>query len=101
MEDSKLLEYVLSLEHSVGRAKAVFFESIGYTRDEYEELRAGILDVLPYVEGHFVKKNPDDADNWEATVSIRRRDRDGTAEICTVWEVRNDRPTRLITAYPA
>jgi len=101
IEDSKLLEYALSLEHSVGRAKAVFFQSIGYTRDEYEDLKAGILEVLPYVEGRFVKKNPDDADNWEAIISIRRRDKDGTADICTVWEVREDRPTRLITVYPA
>ncbi len=101
IEDSKLLEYVLSLEHSVGRAKAVFFQSIGYTRDEYEDLKVGILEVLPYVEGRFVKKNPDDADNWEATITIRRRDKDGGADICTVWEVREDRPTRLITVYPA
>ena len=64
IEDSKLLEDVLSLEHSVGRAKAVFFQSIGYTRADYEELKAGILDVLPYVGGRFVKENPDSADNW-------------------------------------
>ena len=101
IEDSKLLEYALSLEHSVGRAKAVFFQSIGYTRDEYEDLKVGILEVLPYVEGRFVKKNPDDADNWEAIISIRRRDKHGTAGICTVWEVREGRPTRLITVYPA
>ena len=101
IDDSKLLEYALSLEHSVGRAKAVFFQSIGYTRDEYEELKYGILEVLPYVEGRFIKKNPDDADNWEAIITIRRRDKDGTADICIVWEVREERPTRLITVYPA
>jgi len=77
IEDSKLLEYALSLEHSVGRAKALFFQSIGYGRDDYEELRRGVLDVLPYVEGRFVKENPDHADNWEAIITIRRRDKDG------------------------
>lgn len=101
IEDSKLLEYALSLEHSVGRGKALFFQSIGYTRDDHEELKYAILDVLPYVEGRFVKENPDHADNWEATITIRRRDKDGSADICTVWEVREDRPTRLITVYPA
>ena len=92
---------MLSLEHSVRRAKALSFQSIGYTRSDYEELKAGILGVLPYVGGRFVKENPDSADNWEAIIEIRRRDRDGTAAICTVWEVRGDRPTRLITVYPA
>jgi hypothetical protein len=101
VEDSKLLDYALSLEHEVGRRKARFFHAIGYWRDDYEEFKFAILEALPYVEGRFVKKNPDDADNWEAIITIRRRDRDGTADICTVWEVREGRPTRLITVYPA
>lgn len=101
IEDSKLLEYALSLEHSVGRAKAVFFESIGYTRDEYEVLKEAILVALPLVPGRFVKENPDRADNWEAVITIGRLDTDGTVDICTVWEVRSGRATRLITVYPA
>jgi hypothetical protein len=101
IEDAKLLDYALSLEHEVGRGKALFFNSIGYSRDDYEELKLAFLEALPHVEGRFVKKNPDDADNWEATITIRRRDKDGTADVCTVWEVREGRPTRLITVYPA
>lgn len=101
VEDSKLLDYALSLEHEVGRRKARFFHAIGYSRDDYEGLKFAILEALPYVEGRFVKKNPDDADNWEAIITIRRRDTDGTADICTVWEVRQGQPTRLITVYPA
>lgn len=101
IEDSKLLDYALSLEHEVGRGKALFFNAIGYSRDDYEELKFAFLDELPRVEGRFVKKNPDNADNWEAVITIRRRDRDGTADVCTVWEVREGRPTRLITVYPA
>lgn len=101
IEDRKLLEYVLNPEHPVGRGKALFFEAIGYLRDDFEELRFAILDALPEVPGSFVKENPDGADNWEAIITIRRRDTDETVEICTVWEVREDHQTRLITCYPA
>ena len=68
IEDAKLLQYALNLDHHGGR---------------------------------FVKENPDSADNWEAIITIRRRDRDDVADICTVWEVREEYPTRLITVYPA
>jgi len=102
IEDAKLLQYALNLDHlGGGRAKALFFQSIGYVRDDYEELRALILEALPLIPGRFVKENPDSADNWEAIITIRRRDRDDVADICTVWEVREEYPTRLITVYPA
>ena len=47
-----------------------------------EELRALILEALPLIPGRFVKENPDSADNWEAIITIRRRDRDDVADIC-------------------
>ena len=100
IEDSKLLLYALNPDHPQGRGKALFFEAIGYTRADYEELRTGILALLPYLAGQFVRKNADDADNWEAVMAIRRLDVDGTANIATYWEVREGHPTRLISLYP-
>jgi hypothetical protein len=100
IEDSKLLDYALSPEHSEGRGKALFFHAIGYTRAEYEELRAVILETLPAVAGRFSRTNLDGADNWEALMTIRRLDIDDTALIVTVWEVRDGHQTRLITVYP-
>ncbi|MCS7007980.1 MAG: hypothetical protein NZL88_10545, partial [Gaiellaceae bacterium] len=91
----------LNPEHEVGRGKARFFRAIGYSRDDYEELKSALLQALPYVEGRSIKENPDGAENWKATITIRRRDRDGTVGVCTIWEVREGRPTRLITLYPA
>lgn len=67
IEDSKLLDYALSPEHSEGRGKALFFQSIGYARAEYEELRSLILEAVPYVEGRFSRTNRDGADNWEGS----------------------------------
>ena len=101
IEDSKLLEYALNPEHPQGRGKALFFEAIGYTRADYEDLRAGILNALPHVEGQFSRTNPDGADNWEALITIPRRDKDDTAGIATYWEVREGHQTRLISIYPA
>jgi len=100
IEDRKLLEYVLNPEHPIGRQKALFFEAIGYERGDYEDLRSGILDALPLVPGSFVRTNPDDADNWEAIITIRRLDKDDVANIVTVWEVRDGHTTRMITVYP-
>ena len=43
--DEKLLEYALNPEHRVGKEKAkVFKEALGYTQDNYERLKAAILE---------------------------------------------------------
>jgi hypothetical protein len=97
--DDKLLDYALNPIHDTGKHKARVFAAVGYTRDEYEELKYAILDALPYVSGSFREVNRAGAESWEAIVTIRRRDVDGYIDVVTAWEVHTKRSTRLITLY--
>ena len=42
-DEAKIRDYLLSREHPIGRAKARFFESLGYTRREWEVLQANLI----------------------------------------------------------
>lgn len=101
LEDTKLLEYALNLVHPQGGPKARFFLAIGYGREDFEELKGAFLDSLPLLPASLNKTDPDGVEFWEVAITIRRRNEDGVAEVLTVWEVREDRPTRFVTAYPA
>ncbi|CAN5170145.1 hypothetical protein BH09GEM1_BH09GEM1_23450 [soil metagenome] len=46
--EANIRDYLLSREHKIGRAKARFFESLGYTRSEWAVLRSALM-VLPQV----------------------------------------------------
>jgi hypothetical protein len=43
--DAKLYKYLLNQEHPDGRGKAKFYEHIGYTPTNGEELRAALLSI--------------------------------------------------------
>ncbi len=45
VDDSKLHGYLLSLSHPEGGAKARFYESIGFTIENAEELRIELLRI--------------------------------------------------------
>lgn len=42
----KVRDYLLSSSHPVGRFKAIFFETLGYTDETWERLEADIRTVL-------------------------------------------------------
>jgi hypothetical protein len=42
IEPAKVRDYLLSREHPVGRFKAVFFESLGYQANAWEQLEADL-----------------------------------------------------------
>jgi hypothetical protein len=46
INDAKVRDYLLSPEHPVGRFKAVFFNALGYSRDDWEVLRAHLLELV-------------------------------------------------------
>jgi hypothetical protein len=43
IDDAKVRDYLLSPEHSIGRAKAKFFARLGFRRDRWRELRDALL----------------------------------------------------------
>jgi len=95
----KLSDYLLSRSHLVGRWKARFFLSIGFTEERGDELKEALMNVAKNGEvksaittGFGVKYV---VEGVISGPSGRR------AAIQTVWiaETGQDRP-RLITAYP-
>ena|SRR6266478_3507879 len=45
VDDAKVRDYLLSPEHPVGRFKAVFFGSLGYTRNQWQRLQQDLLEL--------------------------------------------------------
>ena len=99
IEPSKLQDYLLSSHHPLGRFKAAFFASLGYSQERWKELDRDIR------EQHLIL----DAEMGEATKYGQKylirgplRSPEGTiVQLVTVWIVRGDEETpRFVTAYP-
>ena len=95
---AKIEGYLLSPVHSVGRHKAAFFTSLGYTQAEWQALaqdmrKLVIGDARPTEETEYGRK-------YEIRGQITGPQR-RVASIVTAWIVRHgeDFP-RFITAYP-
>ena len=96
----KLKEYLLSETHIIGKAKAKFFRSIGYSEKNANELAKALLMIAksnevtqeiitPYGTKYIV----------EGEISPPSGN---IVRILTVWVIElNDRRPRLVTAYPA
>ena len=95
----KLHEYLLSPRHPIGRFKAAFFRSLGYSLEQWPQLEADLRRQLLSEESALEASNP-----YGQKYSIR-----GTlvgpsgvsAVVVSVWVVRagEDYP-RFVTAYP-
>ena len=96
---AKIVDYLLSTTHPVGRHKAVFFLSYGFTRSESHRLVNALLnhaatndvvktEVSPFGIRHIVEGEMETPDGRKP--SIR-----------SVWFVDADSETpRFVTAYP-
>ena len=98
-DPAKVRDYLLSSVHPVGRFKATFFVSLGYTQDRWETLRDDFLAIA----------RSGDAVPGRLSVFGRMFEVDGmltgpsgrAAEIRTVWIVASDEASpRFVTAYP-
>ena len=94
----KLEGYLLSPIHSIGRYKAVFFRSLGYTQDDWKVLDSDFRELLEQ-----------DAKEIEETEYGKKYEIRGTitgpsgcsAAIITVWVIlHGEEVTRFVTAYP-
>lgn len=94
----KLDGYLLSPIHPIGRYKATFFRSLGYTQSDWKVL-----------EGHLRKLLEQDAEEREETEFGTKYEIRGTiagpsghsAAIVTVWVIlHGEEMARFVTAYP-
>ena len=98
--EPKLTKYLLSETHAVGKAKAKYFRSLGYTEANADQLADGLLMIAKSKEVSQAVTTP------YGTKYIMEGDLftpiGTTVRIRTVWVVESDdkRP-RFVTAYPA
>jgi hypothetical protein len=99
VDAAKVRDYLLSHEHQIGRFKAVFFESLGYSQVDWMRLQTDLLDVCRSY----------DAVEGQASQFGRKYEVRGTlrgpsgrqAEVVTVWVVlAGEGAPRFVTAYP-
>lgn len=99
IEDAKIRDYLLSGAHPVGRFKAAFFISLGYTQNEWTRLRDDFLalarkgEALPGGESGFGRK-------FEVSGMLTGPS-GRSVEVLTIWIVGADGVApRFVTAYP-
>lgn len=99
IDQPKLLDYLLSPEHPVGRFKAQFFAQIGFNRGNWQELAAELRRIA--VEGEAVT-GQQTSHGQKYIVRGTVTSRFGkSAEVVTVWIVLNGGAfPRLVTVYP-
>ena len=98
VEDTKLLDYVLNLEHPVGRHHAMLFETLlGITRQNYEVLKAQLLRAAASVDVNAGKQS---AFGQKFEMRFPVDGPLGTRPVLAVWmrDRAQVRP-RLITCY--
>lgn len=99
-DDSKVRDYLLSREHPIGRTKARFFESLGYTRREWSVLQAALITLA--VAGDAAPGTPSPFGQSYVVRGILHGPAGLGAPVATVWMIRSgeDIP-RFVTAYPS
>jgi len=99
VSSAKIRDYLLNPEHPVGAAKARFFESLGFHRARWPELRAALLAHAANGEAHVL---PPDRFGHRYLVRGTIEGPNGTtASLLAVWILTDlAAGPRLITAYP-
>jgi hypothetical protein len=97
---AKIRDYLLSTSHPVGRFKALFFASLGYTSGNWRRLEKDLLDLAGSGDAELGKNTP-----YGQKYEIRGTLNDPSgrsAGVMTVWIVLlgGDVP-QFVTAFPA
>lgn len=98
VEDAKVRDYLLNLAHPDGGSKAIWFGSLGYSRDEWHDLAADLLAIARNCTT-FDTQTTRFGVKYKALGTVGRNGhRPGV--VVTVWIVEDDDPPRLLTAHP-
>ena len=99
LDDAKVRDYLLSLEHPIGRFKAAFFSSLGYTRDQWQRLQQDLLQLGQSGTAEQGQKSTF-GQKYEVR-GILEGPSGGGADIVTVWIVLDGEEfPRFVTAFP-
>ncbi len=96
---TKIRDYLLSAAHPVGRFKAAFFISLGYSAEQWEQLRDDILALGR--TGSALSGQPSSFGRKFELDGILIGPSGRSAEVRTVWILRTDEQSpRFVTAFP-
>ena len=99
IDQAKVRDYVLSLEHPVGRFKARFFGSLGFSRDAWDTFTRALREQHLTEEVDATVSTP-----YGQTFTIRailRGPSGASAMVVSVWFIRTgEAQPRFVTAYP-
>lgn len=94
----KVRDYLLNRDHPDGGSKAVWFESLGYTRSNDSALAEDLLAIARECETFGSEITKFGVESNAVGVIAAPGHRPG--HVMTVWIVEDDDPPRLVTAYP-
>lgn len=98
IDDAKVRDYLLSLEHPIGRAKARFFSRLGFRRDRWGELRDALLALAQTGSAARIAVS---VFGQKYVVRGSIQGPAGQAVVVTIWIVlRGENFPRFLTAYP-
>ncbi len=99
IEPAKIRDYLLCKEHAVGRFKAIFFESLGYSTDTWHLLAADLRALALAAEATLGKQTKY-GQKYEVHGTLSGPS-GRSASIVTVWIVRGGEDVpRFVTALP-
>lgn len=99
VEPRKIKDYLLSPSHPLGRFKSAFFESLGYTGEDWGAL---VTDLRRHaVEGEVVAQETTPyGQKYRIRGSVRGPNRI-EAEVVSIWIILQDEENpRFVTAFP-
>ena len=96
--EEKLYDYLLNPSHPVGGPNAAWFATLGYTRENWTELRDDLLAIAASCQDFVVKLSPYGV-KYE-TVGDLGTEGHRPGSVVAVWIVEENSPPRLVTAYP-
>lgn len=94
----KICDYLLNHNHPLGGPKAEWFESLGYTLNNWRDLRDDLLEVARTCEKFNAVSSPFGVKY--RTIGRIGRTSGRTADVLAVWIIEGNSSPRLITAYP-
>lgn len=97
---TKLLDYLLSEEHPIGRAKARFLREVGLNESNVELLEQGLLEIAR--AGHVLRVHASPYGTKYVIQGGIQAPRGQVVTLQTIWIIESGeiRP-RFVTAYPA
>jgi len=95
----KLVDYLISETHAVGKSKAKFFRLLGFNETTVSELEQGLLEIAQTGQ---VKERVDSLHGTKYVIEGSLKTLHGTlVQVRTIWIVESDdHAPRFVTAYP-